>query len=158
MNVNRMVTRRTVLGALTALLVASGSAPVAASPVHQDLASWLFDLYAAQSVKLSIANALRGRPPGTEDVLTAHAPGMVQQLARHREKFQARMSQALLATMTEAQAATVLRQARSDPPQLDDASRRLLFEVDAAFRRDAQDVIGAMTTDIGLMIAATLGR
>lgn len=152
------VSRRVLLVAVSSAACAAIAPSQAASPAHSDLAAWLFDLYAGQSVRLSIANALRGRPPGTEEVLVAHAPGMVQQLARHRDRFVSRMTQALQATMTEAQTMEVLRQAKAGPGQLDEASRRLLFDVDAAFRRDAQDVIGAMTTDIGLMIAATLGR
>jgi hypothetical protein len=132
--------------------------PSAVQPAYRQAATWLFDLYAGQSVRLSIANAIRNRPPGTEQVLAPQLPIMVTALARHRDAFIMAMARPLQAQFNTAEIASLLQQATSEPLALDDVTRQKLVEVDADFRRESQTVIRAMTTDIGLMIATSLSE
>jgi hypothetical protein len=152
--------RRQVLCQLSALAALGAVWPASASlaSTHQDLAATLFELYAAQSVRLSISNAARQRPPGTDAVLAPHAPAMLRALDRHRTAFLSAMNRALAAHVPDAQMPILKTALQTSPPALDAEQRRLLFEVDAEFRREAQPVIGAMTTDIALMIATTLAE
>jgi hypothetical protein len=152
--------RRQLLSSLGALAAVSAVWPAhaAVGPAHQDVASALFELYAAQSVRLSITNAIRQRPPGTDAVLAPQAPAMLRALERHRAAFLVPMSRAVAAHVPGTLLPSLTAALQTSPPTLDDQHRRLLFDVDAEFRREAQAVIGAMTTDIALMIAATLAE
>jgi hypothetical protein len=143
---------------LCGLDIGQARAQTAASSAYQTAGEWLFELYAGQSVRLSVANALRQRPPGTEQVLTATLPVMVKALERHRAAFVAAMIGPLQSHFDASSIGPLLAAAKTSPPILDEEQRRRLFEVDADFRRDQQAVIGAMTLDIGLMIAATLSE
>lgn len=145
----------TIAGA--AIGVAPGAA-MAATAAHRSLAEALFDLYAAQSVRLSITNAARQRPPGTAETLAPHVPAILRQLARHREPFADAMARALAVHVPEPDAGRIRDAVTSTPPTLDDRQRQMLLEADAEFRREAQAVIGAITADIALMIATTLAE